>query len=329
MAYDTALAQVKAQLNAFAEKIKQISKDAANAEYADNAGKLEGLTLTQVVELIAGTVGLTAQDVRDELHAFIARRDNPHEVTAEQVGLGEVANYGVATAEEMENGAAERYVTADIVKGALDAAISELESGIAGDLGNVMNYGIASVETDMGFFVENETTSFMDAAAASNELYVTPFFLVTTMKEWWARQLGSTPETLDTIAEIASALTENGDLIDDIATLVAGKATTEYVDDGLATKVDQTAYDTKIQELEDALAALENLEGLAISTDEQALETDIELASSEVLATPRSVLLQVNLARQEAEDQLVQFMEELATSIEDAADLLEDEEVVE
>lgn len=59
----------------FAQEIKRISQEAKNAETADmalDAQKLEGLTLDQIVELIAGTAGLTVAQVKQELDDFIA-----------------------------------------------------------------------------------------------------------------------------------------------------------------------------------------------------------------------------------------------------------------
>lgn len=111
--------QVVAQVQAFSQAIKdrlvaleEGVDNAANADFADNAGKLDGLTLNEVVELIAGTVGLTTQEVLDQLTAHTDRVDNPHAVTKEQVGLGLVDNFATATDAEAA-GVGYKYVATD------------------------------------------------------------------------------------------------------------------------------------------------------------------------------------------------------------------------
>jgi hypothetical protein len=98
MSYDAQNTAVRNAILAFAAEIKtKLDATAAEAAYAQDSAKLEGLTLNEVVELIAGTTGLTIQDVQNSLDAHIARTDNPHAVTAEQVGLGLVDNFATAT----------------------------------------------------------------------------------------------------------------------------------------------------------------------------------------------------------------------------------------
>lgn len=97
MSYETQNTAVRTAILAFTSELKTQLQNASSADYAANSGKLEGLTLNEVVELIAGTTGLTIQDVQDSLDTFIARSDNPHGVTATQVGLGLVDNFATAT----------------------------------------------------------------------------------------------------------------------------------------------------------------------------------------------------------------------------------------
>lgn len=197
--YNTKMTQVASQFAAVMAQIKTMNTAAVAAAAgaqtkSDDSAKLEGLSLVEVVELIAGTTGLTVQSVKDELDIFIARRDNPNVVTAAQVGLGEVANFGVAT----------------------------------------------NIEA-------------LDALTANK--VITPVQLHHVLNDWWAGQVGSTPETLDTIQEIATALQDNPDVIATLQT-------------GLALKASQADLDAAVATLNTAITAAEptwatNVEALA------------------------------------------------------------------
>ncbi len=102
--YDTLNANLRTAVLAFAQRVRDVSISAQNADLAQNSLKLEGLTLAQVSELIKG-IGYTGtvKDLEDDLLAFIARTDNPHNVTKTQVGLGNVQNYGIASKTQAED----------------------------------------------------------------------------------------------------------------------------------------------------------------------------------------------------------------------------------
>ena len=117
-AYDTNVAAVQTSINSFAV---QLEARLQAAKTADNSLKLEGLTLNEIVEMIAGTTGLTIQEVQDSLDAHIARTDNPHSVTKAQVGLGSVENFGVATnAEALLNTTSDKYIVPNVLWHVLD-----------------------------------------------------------------------------------------------------------------------------------------------------------------------------------------------------------------
>lgn len=85
--YGTNLALLQAKIAEFASKIKQIATDAAHADTATNAEKLEGLTLSQIMELVSTTAGLTVAEVQAQLDDLIADLEGvPRAVaTAEEV----------------------------------------------------------------------------------------------------------------------------------------------------------------------------------------------------------------------------------------------------
>lgn len=84
------------------------------------------------------------------------------------------------------------------------------------NLGNVDNYGTA--------------TGVEAAAGVAADKFVTPAGIAA----FWAGKVGAAPETLDTIAEIAAALQNNPDVINELLTAVGGKlGKTEQAADSL------------------------------------------------------------------------------------------------
>lgn len=216
MTLDTAkLTQLLNSIAQFSAALKtQLGTKLGKTEQAVDSKLLEGKSLAEIQTLINTYSDAQLKQVSDALAAFIARRDNPNQVTKAQVGLGLVDNFATATG-------------ADAVAG-----------------------------------------------TAAN-LFLTPAALAS----FWADKVGTAPETLDTIQEIANALHNNPDIIDALtkvsddnkvaineltATVAANKTAAEkadsdaaakvvtdiaaalaeakaYADTGLATKLDATA----------------------------------------------------------------------------------------
>lgn len=216
MTLDTAkLTQLLNSIAQFSAALKtQLGTKLGKTEQAVDSKLLEGKSLAEIQTLINTYSDAQLKQVSDALAAFIARRDNPNQVTKAQVGLGLVDNFATATG-------------ADAVAG-----------------------------------------------TAAN-LFLTPAALAS----FWANKVGTAPETLDTIQEIANALHNNPDIIDALQkvsddnkvaiavladTVAANKTAAEkadsdaaakvvtdiaaalteakaYADTGLATKLDATA----------------------------------------------------------------------------------------
>lgn len=126
---------------------------------AVNAEKLGGQTLTEILTNLDAASRTQLEALSADLTAFMARRDNPHAVTKEQVGLGNVQNFGTASDAEAV------------------------------------------------------------AAVAADKL-LTP----ANLAAFWADKVGSAPETLDTIHELAAALQNNPDVISALQSLVQKNA---------------------------------------------------------------------------------------------------------
>lgn len=151
-------------------------KTALETRTAPDSVKLGGVTLAGIrAEFGTGTAA-AVNVIATDLAAFIARRDNPHVVTAAQIGLGLVQNYPTASAQEALDGVAtNRLMTPANVQAVADAR--------------------------------------------------------------WAASVGSAPTTLDTIDEIAAAITANGSVMAAIQAIAEGKETVE----GAQAKVDLLA----------------------------------------------------------------------------------------
>jgi len=83
----------------------------ATAQAVDSA-RLEGKTLQEILTGLDAATVTQLNALSADLTAFMARQDNPHNVTAAQVGLGDVPNYAAATeAEAVAGVAADKLVT--------------------------------------------------------------------------------------------------------------------------------------------------------------------------------------------------------------------------
>jgi hypothetical protein len=268
MSYETENTAVRTAILAFATELKTQLQNASTADFATNAGQLEGLTLNEVVELIAGTTGLTIQDVQDSLDAFIARQDNPHNVTATQVGLGLVDNFGTAT--ELEAAGIGYVYTATAGQTAFsgsddNAATLELQdSAVVYVELNDSRVG----EANYTFDVPTDTVTLNTAASVgdkvvirvvSSDKFMTTQVLWHVMDAFWAQKVGGAPATLDTIAELAAALDGNPDIVDNLISQIGAKA-------------DQADIDASLAALTKADVGLSNVQNYGVATNQEALD---------------------------------------------------------
>jgi hypothetical protein len=153
------LAQLLQSIAAFNAALKiQLGLKLGKTERAADSSLFEGKTLAQVKAEITSATDAEIDALETILNAFIARRDNPHQVTKAQVGLDKVENYAPATDAEA-------------------------------------------------------------VTATGVDRYLVP----ANLAAFWASKVGAAPETLDTIAEIAAALQNNPDVINQLLTSVGNK----------------------------------------------------------------------------------------------------------
>lgn len=136
----------------------------------------------------------------------IADVDNPHNVTAAQLELGNVQNYALATLAQAYTGTrSDLYVTADqvaaVVQNAvnmgIDAHILDTDNphnDTAADLGlgNVQNFGLATV-TDL------------NVPVSGTSKYVTNTVLAAWLNQYFAVQNGNVSNSLGTVTQQAQA----------------------------------------------------------------------------------------------------------------------------
>jgi hypothetical protein len=174
-------------------------KTALETRTAPDSVKLGGVTLAGIrAEFGTGTAA-AVDVIAADLAAFIARRDNPNQVTKAQVGLGLVENFRTATDVE----------------------------------------ALAGTATD---------------------LLMTPANVQAVSDARWAASVGSAPETLDTISEVAAAIEANGSVVAALTAIANGKETVE----GSQAKVDLLA----------AQVSASLIAGLALKLDATAQAVD-------------------------------------------------------
>lgn len=106
--------------------------------------------------------------------SHISRQDNPHRVTKEQVGLGSVPNYAVATEAESVSGARnDRFMTPLRVKQALESTGAAAVGNHLGDTDNP--HRVTKEQVGLGL-VDNYATANNDESVqgSSETLYMTP-----------------------------------------------------------------------------------------------------------------------------------------------------------
>lgn len=128
------------------------------------------------------------------------------------VGLGNVEDYGVASQSEAELGQAnDRYMTPLRVTQLLDALFMPVLDTFMARRDNPHQVTAEQV----GALTSEATQLLLDEKLAEGDL-------AGLLQAFWAEKVGTAPETLDTIQEIAAALQNNPEVIDALQALVEG-----------------------------------------------------------------------------------------------------------
>lgn len=124
------------------------------------------------------------QDIIDMLNAHINDKNNPHRVTKDQVRLGLVENYPVATREEAEEGVRnDRYLTPLLVRQAIEKIAGDALSAHINDKNNPHNTTKAQVGLGN---VDNFPTATQAEAieGTRNDRFLTPLRMKEFIQNW-------------------------------------------------------------------------------------------------------------------------------------------------
>ena len=147
--------------------------------------RLEGKTLNEVMTYVLGGTAANADKFAGKTY---------EEIIAELTGEGSLL-------ESIQNSFNAFVARRDNPHGVTKAQVG---------LGSVENYGIASSA---------------DAAAGVADKYMTPALTKEVVAAAISALVGSAPGTLDTLQEIADAIQQNGDIIDQLVAQIASKET--------------------------------------------------------------------------------------------------------
>lgn len=192
------------------------------------------------------------------------------------VGLGNVEDYGVASQSEAELGQAnDRYMTPLRVTQLLNALFMPVLDTFMARRDNPHQVTAEQV----GALTSEATQLLLDEKLAEGDL-------AGLLQAFWAEKVGSAPETLDTIEEIAEALQNNPDvisvlqgLVNDNASAIAALETRVSDIDAEITQT-QADFAAGVQAVNDRVDA----EALARSTADQALDDMIDEVATRLSA---------------------------------------------
>lgn len=216
MTLDTAkLTQLLNSIAQFSAALKtQLGTKLGKTEQAVDSKLLEGKSLAEIQTLINTYSDAQLKQVSDALTAFIARRDNPNQVTKAQVGLGLVDNFATATgADAVAGTAANLFLT--------PAALASFWADKVGTAPATLD---TIQEIANALHNNPDIINALEKVSADNKVAIDA--------------LASTVAANKTAAEKADSDAAAKVVTDIAAALAEAKA---YADTGLATKLDATA----------------------------------------------------------------------------------------
>lgn len=190
------------------------------------------------------------------------------QLNKEQLGLGEVENYGVATKEEAEAGELNsKYMTPLRVVDLLNALFMPAITAFQERTDNP--HAVTAAQT--GAYTIEEVDGLLTAKLNEGDL-------AGLLNTFWATKVGEAPETLDTIEEISRALQDNPDVITALQGLVEGNRLTLV--DALA---DIAALQAAVGESTAFLTAESDLgvNPVALASDASTVEVPVLVASNQ------------------------------------------------
>lgn len=154
----------------------------------------------------------------------------------------------------------------DLIVGTTGATIQDVEAALNTFIARNDNpHGVTKAQVGLGsvqdFGMATQTEA--ETGTATNK-YVSPKTVKDAISYFWADKVGTAPETLDTIDEIAAAITTNQSVIDSLNGAVANRALKSELTDAV------TDLETAIGALTKADIGLGNVENFGIASTAEA-----------------------------------------------------------
>ena len=160
-----------------------------NFRTASVAETIEGMLNNRFVTP-AGVRQLIASIISETVASHAARFDNPHHVSKDQVGLGNLQNYSTAVQADYEgSGAPDKYATPAGVVQAINVVKNNIDQTIIQHTGNKNNpHGTNKNHVGLGNVDNLKTAVATDYELANNSAFATPGLTVDWVKAYIATQ---------------------------------------------------------------------------------------------------------------------------------------------
>lgn len=151
------------------------------------------------------TTQLVSEFVTAELDGHATRKDNPHSVTKEQVGLANVQNYAIATAVEAQDGVSNTaYMTPGRTKDAITALIGNAFSQHIADSNNP--HGVTRTQIGLGNVQDYPIATQEEAqTATANNRYMTPLRTMQLVTQFVTTELDGHATRIDNPHQVTKA----------------------------------------------------------------------------------------------------------------------------
>ena len=181
--------ELEASIKQTDDKIEAHLKDKNNPHQTTKAqvglGSVQNFDVATAAEGLAGAVSnkymtpaltttLINRIVDEKLNAHINDKNNPHQTTKAQVGLGNVANYAVASTAEAQAGVvSDKYMTPALTKAAISSQVGDAFTAHVNNMSNPHNTTKAQVGLSLVANYDVATLAEAQAGTATNK-YMTP-----------------------------------------------------------------------------------------------------------------------------------------------------------
>jgi len=242
--YQTLGGEWSVDLDAIALRLAQISSDPRTTTYEeiqnlpatfppiDHVFDLENLrTSADILDALYAIAYAIGAETGGSLAVHLLDKNNPHSVSAAQIGLGQVSNYGLATTTEAELGEVNtKYMTPALTKAAI---IAQVGTAFTTHAAAPNPHGTSAVDVGLGAVVNAPMATDLEALAGTvSALYINPVNLAYTIANGIGATFTAHAEATNphgtSADDVGLGLVINGGMADNV-TALAGEATGVYI----------------------------------------------------------------------------------------------------